>query len=318
MRLNKARLAHAALIFCWLLLLATGSAALASAWWVFELFVHFRVQYVVAGIVLTIALWLFGRKRFAVLAALLAAINAAAVLPLLFTSAQAGTASTGGALHVVALNVYGHNRSYDRVFDYVKAEHPDVLVLLEITPEWGREIERIRGDYAFSWIRPTGLRSGIAVLTREQPIAVREIDLGATAEPALLVSMHREGEPPLAVLGAHLYWPLGPHVSEVRNRQLVALARLAAAHQGPLLIAGDLNVTSFSPHFTALLREGNLRSCGDGIEPTWPARMPFLFIQIDHCLVTREVTVEDFRGGAYVGSDHYPVSMRVRAAPAGS
>ncbi len=107
MRLNQVRLARAALIFCWLLLLATGSAALASTWWVFELFVHFRVQYVLAGIVLAIALWLFGRKHFAVLAALLAAINAAAVLPLLFTSAQAGTASTGGALHVVAINVFG-------------------------------------------------------------------------------------------------------------------------------------------------------------------------------------------------------------------
>src|SRR5688572_3472628 len=165
MRLNQARMTRAALILCWLLLLATASAALAATWWVLELFVHFRVQYVLAGIVLAMALWLFGRKRFAVLAAALAAINAAAVLPLLFTSAQAGTASTGGALHVVAVNVYGHNRSYDRLFGYVKSEHPDVLVLLEVTPEWGREIERIRGDYAFSWIRPTGLRSGIAVLT---------------------------------------------------------------------------------------------------------------------------------------------------------
>lgn len=307
---------RAALILCWLLLLATASAALAATWWVFELFVHFRVQYVLCGIVLTVALWLFGRKHFALLAAALAAINAAAVLPLLFASAQAGTASTGGALHVVAINVFGYNRSYERVFDYVRSESPDVLVLLEVTPDWARQIERISADYAYTWVHPTGLRSGIAVLTREQPLQVREIDLGGTGEPSLLVSMRRAGEPPLAVLGTHLYWPLGPYVSEVRNRQLAALGRVAAEHEGPLLIAGDLNVTSFSPHFTALLREGKLRSCADGIEPTWPARMPLLFIQIDHCLVTREITVDDFRGGAYLGSDHYPVSMRVRASPA--
>jgi len=83
---------------------------------------------------------------------------------------------------------------------------------------------------------------------------------------------------------------------------------------------GDLNVTPFSPHFQRLLHAGGLHRCvPDGeLTPTWPARFPPLFIQIDHCLATAGVQAWNFEVGEYVGSDHYPISIDVApvSAPA--
>jgi endonuclease/exonuclease/phosphatase (EEP) superfamily protein YafD len=100
--------------------------------------------------------------------------------------------------------------------------------------------------------------------------------------------------------------------SQLRNRQLAALAQVAREHTWPLVVIGDLNITPFSPLFARTLRAGKLASCdGGGLHPTWPARVAPLFIQIDHCLASAGIQTEDFRVGPYLGSDHYPISVKV-------
>lgn len=309
------RLADAALLLCGLLALATLFAFLAETWWAFDLFTHFRVQYAAAGLLLAPPLWLLGRRWAALMALGLAGLHLWLVVPLFISTARASTPVDAEPLHVVALNVFGYSREYDRVLDYVKRERPDVLVLLEVTPGWAKALEGFGPEYSFRWVRPRGLRSGIAVLSRREPIETRELDLGGTGDPSLLLTLDGAGGP-ISLLGTHLYWPLGGRVSGVRNRQLRSIALLARNHPLPLVVAGDLNITPFSPHFRRLLKDGNLNNCaeGDGPHATWPAGVPLLFIQIDHCLATPDVHAGRFRVGDFVGSDHYPIAFDVRAA----
>lgn len=313
MRAALSHLTRTALVLCWMLAVATACAYLARWWWGFELFVHFRVQYCLSGLLLAAALWPTGRRRMSALAGALALANAVPVLPLFFAEAEAAPAA-GAPLRVVAINVFAYNEDYGRVFDYVQAVRPDVLVLLEVTPEWAKALEQRGSEFSFSWVRPTGQRAGMAVLSRAPPRATREVDLGETGEPSLLLTLDTAGGA-ISVLGTHLYWPLGPHSSTVRNRQLVAIARLAREGGPPLAVIGDFNVTPFSPHFARLLRDGELHNCANGaaLAPTWPARVPFLFIRIDHCLVSEGLAASDSRVGPYVGSDHYPIAVDLRA-----
>ncbi|MCI0436743.1 MAG: endonuclease/exonuclease/phosphatase family protein, partial [Gemmatimonadetes bacterium] len=215
----------------------------------------------------------------------------------------------------VSINVFAGNRDYARVLDYVRQEQPDVLVVLEVTPGWARALEQVRSEFVYSWVRPTGQRAGMAVLSRVQPRATREVDLGGTGEPSLVLTLEQSGAP-VALLSTHLYWPLGPHSAAVRNRQLDGIARLARASVTPLAVVGDFNVTPFSPYFSRLLREGGLRNCANGaaLAPTWPARVPPLFIRIDHCLATPDLSATGVRIGPYVGSDHYPIAVDIRRA----
>lgn len=314
MRFVHPRLTQAALILCWMLAAATGCAYLAGLWWGFELFVHFRVQYAISGLLLSGALWAVRRQRMSALAAVLAVANAIPVLPFLLAHAEAAPAPAGTPLRVLSINVFAHNDDYARLIEYVRRQRPDVLVLIEVTPEWARALEQLGSEFVFSWVRPTGQRAGMAVLSRGQPREIREVDLGGTGEPSLLLTLEQGGAP-IALLGAHLYWPLGPHSSTVRNRQLGAIARLAREPGPPLAVVGDFNVTPFSPHFARLLREGGLRNCANGaaLAPTWPARVPLFFIRIDHCLASDGLSATNSRVGPYVGSDHYPIAVDLRS-----
>ena len=95
----------------------------------------------------------------------------------------------------------------------------------------------------------------------------------------------------------------------LRNAELAALAQLAQAQRGPLLVGGDLNVTPWSGHFRRVLDDSGLEDCarGRGWLPTWPAFFPPLGIRIDHCLASAHWRVLDVRTGPSLGSDHYAV-----------
>jgi endonuclease/exonuclease/phosphatase (EEP) superfamily protein YafD len=84
---------------------------------------------------------------------------------------------------------------------------------------------------------------------------------------------------------------------------------LARKRTGALVLLGDLNTTSWSPHFRDLINTAGLKDsrAGFGIQPTWPAGTPPLWIPLDHCLVSPEIKVHDRRVGPNVGSDHFPV-----------
>jgi len=317
LRFNPRRLGDTLLVLSGPLALGTAFAFLAPVWWAFDLFSHFRVQYAVAALLLAIALLLLRRWAAASLPLVVATANLYFVVPLFIGNGElSGSNATGtparDPLRVLSVNVFGFNNEHELALDYVRRERPDVVVVQEVTPAWAEALSKVAPDYRYQWIHAGDLRSGIAVMSRRTPLNVQQIDLGGTGEPSLLLTLPTD-DGPLSILGTHLYWPLGDRVTAVRNRQLETLARISRAHATPLVIAGDLNVTPFSPHFRRLLREGSLRDCaaGRGVQPTWPARVPFFFIRIDHCVATQGVRVRNFRVGDYIGSDHYPIVIDV-------
>ena len=48
-------------------------------------------------------------------------------------------------------------------------------------------------------------------------------------------------------------------------------------------------------------------SRGMGLQPTWPADIPLLWIPIDHCLYSDGIEIRGRRTGPDVGSDHFPL-----------
>ena len=80
----------------------------------------------------------------------------------------------------------------------------------------------------------------------------------------------------------------------------------------PVVLAGDLNVTMWSPHYIDFIRTSGLTNARDGygIGGTWPS-IPLLGLPIDHILTTKGSWIGDFRVHSGVGSDHLPVSVEL-------
>ena len=111
----------------------------------------------------------------------------------------------------------------------------------------------------------------------------------------------------------HLAPPTHPALAAERGRQLDALRALSATIDAPLAIAGDFNLTPYSPHFTDWLSDTGLRDGRAGRRPglTWPTFLPLLGIPIDHCIVSPNVRVAAFRRLPAFGSDHYPIVVEL-------
>ena len=95
----------------------------------------------------------------------------------------------------------------------------------------------------------------------------------------------------------------------MRNDHLDSLANTSRLIQGPVMLIGDLNLSTWSPYFDDLIKTSGLKDSrkGFGIQATWPVKFPLLRIPIDHCLVSPSVSISNWARGPDIGSDHFPI-----------
>jgi endonuclease/exonuclease/phosphatase (EEP) superfamily protein YafD len=306
----RRRIAVASLITLWCALLA---AMLGRYAWPLELFSHFRVQYALLFLILAIAL-------FALRSPLLGAVSAAgavlAAIPIVsYMGVQTARAETGSpSFRVVTFNTWFRNRDYATIGSFLEKMQPDVIVLEELGHDEGVKLGSYLYSYPYSHNDPQ--RHGAVVFAR-WPI-VRTESLVLTDGPArgAQVTLDWNGTQ-VTVLGVHLHWPLGPGNSRMRNAELQTIATFAATHPGPLIVAGDFNVTPWSRHFRAALERSGLNdsAAGHGLAPSWPAQFPPLGLRIDHCWISRHWRSTAVRLGPSLGSDHLPLIADLEFTP---
>lgn len=286
---------------------ATLAAFAARNSWLLELTSHFRLQYfwalAAALAVLAVARW----KKAAILAAALAAINLALIVPLYFGPVT--RAGAGPSLRAMSFNVHYLNRNHEATLALIAAERPDFILLSEVTPEWTKALEVLRPDYPYQQLMPNRTGGGLAFYSRHAITDLGVHGVGNIGLPTLVVGLDSPAGR-LTLVGTHTTSPGSPKELEERNLQLEQVARLARARSGAVIVLGDLNTTVWSPYFQDLLVASGLEDSrrGFGVQPSWPSiPIPLLRIPIDHCLVSRAVSVLDRRVGPHLGSDHRPL-----------
>jgi endonuclease/exonuclease/phosphatase (EEP) superfamily protein YafD len=297
------------------LLAATICAAGARYLWLFDLAVHFRVQYAALGLFGFIVLLVARAPAWALLALGVAACNAMYAAPTLVTHHESlprmsGEAATGDPvrLRIASLNVLYANDEYSRVAEFVQRERPDAVAMLEMTAKWRQALAGLDKMYPYRY-QTTGVgQRGMTFWSRLPLKDVSVLPIGVRQEPAIQATLEVHGRE-IRVFTVHATWPMAPASAARRNQQLALLAEHASAVTLPLVIVGDMNITPFSPHFQQLLAAGRLRSAAEGFgwQASWPSFFPPAGIQIDHALVNSRVSVEHFTRGAATGSDHLPI-----------
>ncbi|WP_372807559.1 endonuclease/exonuclease/phosphatase family protein [Pontiella sp.] len=287
------------------LLVATVLGFLGRLFWLFDLFSHFRVQYMQLCLVLIgIALWKRWNQR-AVALVLLAVFNYAFVLPLYFGKPAS---ALGQPTRAMLMNINALNGNTEQVLKAISAADPDVLLLEEVTTKWERQFETLRAQYPHRIAQARDDCFGIMLLSK-LPLSRGEIlSVGEANLPTIVATIHTpSGE--VSFIGTHPLPPIGKSYSRLRNEQLQALPALIAAQKHPVLLIGDLNTSPWSPHFKQLVKESGLKNSmkGFGFQPTWPANRSFLRIPLDHALHAAQIAVHHRMVGGDVGSDHFPV-----------
>lgn len=276
-------------------------------WWVLDLTSHFRLQYLLATVVL-LALTL--PRRLWRASAALVAVGAISLMPVLpyvpSRSANANAAPGATALTLASVNVSYRQFSARRLLDGLAATAPDVVLVVEFTPHAAEVLAALDERYAYSYKLPAEGPYGIAVWSRYELEAPTTFLLGRV--PAIEARVHTPGGA-FTFLGVHLSAPTTPRRAAQRNDELALLAAHRLRITGPVVVAGDFNVTPYSPFYSDWLTASGLTDTRRGrtLSVSWPTLLPIAGIPIDHVAVNADFDIVRHRRLPNFDSDHYGV-----------
>lgn len=216
---------------------------------------------------------------------------------------QGHTPVQSKSLSVLSVNVLSKNSDYQAFLSLVEAQQPDVIVALEVSPEWAESFHVFDAQYPYKLIKASTDNFGIAVLSRK-PFEGRVYNLSNREIPYIEADF--DG---WVLYAAH---PMPPHTALTDIDLKIYLEHITekAARHKSALVAGDLNTTLWSRNFQPLRSAGFKTSNPVGIAWTWPVFFPLFAIQIDHIL-TKGMDINDFEVLGPIGSDHFPVMAKI-------
>jgi endonuclease/exonuclease/phosphatase (EEP) superfamily protein YafD len=237
-----------------------------------------------------------------------AAVALAPVVPWYFGRDAAPDAAARPPVRLLFSNVYVNNHRKRRLLDLVAAESPDVVGLAEVNLAWLRKLKALRERYPYHYETPDERIVGLAVYSRFPLENARVLALPGEASTHAIAATLRAPGGDVELIVAHPLSPEDAEVIERRNAQVRALAKYVQGRRGPVVVAGDFNLTMWNTAYRPLVEVAGLHNArrGYGVEPTWPA--PFqIGVPIDHVLGTAGVRFRNFRVLDPVGSDHLPI-----------
>lgn len=302
-------------------MLAAASSILslgARGYWLMDLLVNFRVQYALYLVVAAVLLFLCRNFRWAGVAAVLAALNLWVIFPYLAPLPQSPESKKGGSesFRLMNFNVLSSNRRYDDVIAYLRKQDADFVFLLEASPGCEPALKKLGDLYPHQKHEIQAGNFGMVLLSKTpfQKVEVSEYTPSIASIDALVLV----GGKRVRLIGTHPYPPINAKLSRLRNAHMQRLAESIAKEPvaTKTIVAGDFNMTPWSPHFKDFLSAAQLEDSakGRGVMPTWYALPLFSFgIPIDHICVSEGIHIEDRGVGPDLGSDHRAVWVDVRA-----
>lgn len=314
-------------ILAFLSLFALGFVSLGSyiAWkYPIELLTHFRVQYFILSLFAVAILSILYirhhlKNKFLILCALiLVGLNGVEVIPWYLPHPQQITQNTSQSIRLLQFNINTRNNRYQEIIDTVRVESPDIALFIEINQNTFNNLNTGLKD-----ILPYNFKSpgGLALWSR-LPIQDARGD-NLNAKYYNLIATLLINKQPVELIGTHPFVPIKPSTFRKRNLQLAALSNYIQKVKVPIIVAGDFNITPWSPYYKMFVKRTKLHNTrlGYGILPSWIRNTSylnypkwlifimenFLTIPIDHCFVSKEFKVVGVHIGDNANSDHLPV-----------
>ncbi len=302
-------------------------AGFLGAWGnLFDLASHFRVHYfLILMVLLSLSL---GIKSFRItlIFGLCLLINGALIVPYYLPlsevqekepafvssslSVDSESVTTFTLLH---LNVLTKNSEKEKVAQLIQAEKPDIISLLELDTHWEEALNGVLTDYPYRFSKPQNNNFGIGLYSK---IPLKKMGVkyfNQDSSGLYFPSIYAENDDGrFSILTTHPFPPISGF--SARNEQLHAISQARHQWNENLIIVGDLNITPWSVFFQKFLNETELRDSqlGYGVQASWPSYIPFFGIPIDHVLVSPNIQVLHREVGPNVGSDHWPVIVKLR------
>jgi len=294
-----------------LVLGATMGALVAEWWWPLDLLTSFHLQY--AAILAVVALLHVAFRSPGSAALLLAGflINAAIIAPYV-TGESREPPPDAPRLSVLSFNVGVSNSMRREIAQYVAAERPDVLFIIESSFEWEAALTNHGPPMSAVVVVPGGRVSGITAMAAPGVSArLLPVDFAGPGE-AVALEVNLDGER-IVVLALHPPSPISGERAARRDEIMASAGDWLARVDSPVLLVGDFNATPWSSAFRSLQVRGGLVDTARGVvvQPSWPSGWGPAMIPIDHALHTGGLVLVERHTGPSLGSAHRPLVVTV-------
>lgn len=224
-------------------------------------------------------------------------------------------------LSVLVTNVLMYNRDASRCLGHIRHQRPDIVLAVETDDWWLSQLEGIKADYPYTCLAPLPNTYGMLVFSR---LPLVEPQMRYILDPEV-PSFHGCVRMPNNVLvKMHFLHPKPPapqesKTSTKRDAELLIVGRLIEKHDGPTIVAGDLNDVAWSHTSELFRRLARLLDprVGRGLLSTFHADYPLLRWPLDHVFHSAHFRLQSLKRLSSIGSDHFPIFIRLSYEPAG-
>ncbi|MCC2548102.1 endonuclease/exonuclease/phosphatase family protein [Hymenobacter sp. BT175] len=223
-------------------------------------------------------------------------------------------------LSMVVTNVLMYNRESGRCLKVIEDCNPDLILAVETDQWWLDELKGLEKTHPYTAYAPLPNTYGLLFFSR---LPLRDPQIRFLLDDDV-PSFHGyvqlpEGGPEVRV---HCLHPKPPAPAESktttrRDAELLLVGREIQSHDGPTIVAGDMNDVAWS-HTSELFRRLTRLldpRIGRGLLPTFHADYPWLGWPLDHVFHSAHFKVAAIERLPHIGSDHFPIYLQLSYEP---
>ena len=220
---------------------------------------------------------------------------------------------TEGTITIMAANVLMENDRHDLVRSAIEETDPDILFLMETDRAWADALDDVLQRYETVVREVKDNYYGMIFATRLPVEAAEIVYLTKDDTPTAFAELQDRAGRTFRFVGLHPQPPIPGEDTDDRDAEMLYSALFARKSGVPVVVAGDFNDAAWSHTSWRFKRVGGFLDprVGRGMIPSFDANSFWMRAPIDQFYATEDVAVRDFSLGPNVGSDHFPVIVRV-------
>lgn len=221
---------------------------------------------------------------------------------------------------LAVMNVLQYNRQGALALATMLDADPDVIMAVETDAWWHEQLRPLEATHPYTCHEPLDNTYGLLFFSR---LPLRSCQIKYLLDDDI-PSLHTHAQLPDGQTWVRLYGlhpkPPAPQESKTstrRDAELLLVGKEVDRRDEPTVVFGDMNDVAWS-HTSELFRRvsGLLDPrVGRGLMPTFHADYRLLRWPLDHVFVSPHFQVVDMRRLPHMGSDHFPIFVRLSYEP---
>ncbi|RAK65998.1 endonuclease/exonuclease/phosphatase family protein [Hymenobacter edaphi] len=232
---------------------------------------------------------------------------------------DSATAGSRGHVSLLMMNVLQYNKHADRALQVIREADPDIIMAVETDPWWLDQLRPLQQTHPYTCHEPLDNTYGLLFFSRLPLIGCRIKYLLDDDVPSIHTRVQMPDGTRLRVYGLHPKPPAPQEAktSTKRDAELLLVGKEIDRKDEPTIVFGDMNDVAWSHTSELFRRISGLMDprVGRGLLPTFHADYRLLRWPLDHVFVSPHFKVDDMQRLPYVGSDHFPIYIKLSYEP---